>query len=437
MAFDTGISIADNPIFQAVANHLGVDALMGNSVGSAAGDAVTKAAAPVAPPKPAASPVEGSKMDREFRQHAPLPRATSSRGSSQGGLSPGMSLPGVMSPEVLQHPVVQQLLAQYGVSPEVANQAAETASPNLFVDNPEAFQKHPVLSGMLEHGLEGLAFSRGSNTVGEGLTNVAQSLLNAKAARAEKYNNQLMMPLQQAAQVAQLKGTNLLQEYQMAESKRANAMASYYDQLPEIRRMLVDVQQQRADDQAKNQNRIANLRNQQMAQKTPFNAEELGKLNDMIKKAGGNIDDVDNGAFADLISQASQRKISEDRAAAQKRVETAGQYHVAGARVSASNRSSAADTARLKTTYQELAKQYADFQKQYAAGNAAIDFDGNTVLPYDTAGASKASQRFQERVAAAKTEWEQSDQANKGMTIPGSNMTPATPGRNPLNLRMH
>jgi hypothetical protein len=141
-------------------------------------------------PKPAVAPnrVESTRESMQVRERYPQAKpiaGTRGLGPGVGGI--GMNLPGVMSPETLMHPETQALLSQYGVSPEQATEAAQTANPNLFIQNPQAFQKHPVLAGLVERGLEGAAFTQGSRTWGEGISNVAQGLLNAQGARADKY----------------------------------------------------------------------------------------------------------------------------------------------------------------------------------------------------------------------------------------------------------
>ena len=235
------MSFLDNPLVGAIGQAM-VKANPNGAIASIA-SALPKDFAPemqaTAPPAPLKSEVskppvadnrvESTRESMAVRQHYPTAQAKGP--AAPKGMPVGMNMPGVMSPEVLQHPAVQQLLSQYGVSPEQANDAAQSASPNLFITNPAAYQKHPVLAGMIERGLEGAAFTKGSHTIGEGISNIAQGVLDSNAARAEKYNNQLMMPFAQAQQVAGLKSISDEQAFKVAQAKHYQDLEDHYQDM--------------------------------------------------------------------------------------------------------------------------------------------------------------------------------------------------------------
>ena len=205
--------VASMPGFAAVAQGLNMQGLLGM-------DSTVSAAAPqITPPKSGAS--MATMRDERLQENLSRPKAVAQTASTRG-FSPGAvpNMPGIMSPDVLMHPAVQQLLGQYGVTPEQLQGTVQSASPDLFITNPAAHANHPVLSGMVERALEGLAFTHGSRTVGEGLSNVAQGMLEAQQARAEKYNNQLMMPFAQASQVAQLQNIQTHQQFEDASARQ-------------------------------------------------------------------------------------------------------------------------------------------------------------------------------------------------------------------------
>jgi hypothetical protein len=250
----------------------------------------------------------------DVRQHYPqakAPSAASTRGLSPG-LASGMNLPGVMDPQTLMHPAVQQLLGQYGITPEQLQQTVKNASPDMFVTDPTAHQNHPVLSGLLERGLEGAAFTQGSHTWGEGISNVAQGMLEANGARANKYNNQLMMPFAQASQVAQLKGTNLQQQYEEAQARRDDALVKHYGDMDATREELNSIKKELADNQKRQLNLHQNIGLMQMLQKTPLNAAEQASYEKMVDASGGDAYEVPSEQLQSLINTAAQRKIDEE-----------------------------------------------------------------------------------------------------------------------------
>jgi hypothetical protein len=148
----------------------------------------------------------------EYRNRPYLPRM------DNGGVKPGPmgtnpTTPGTMDPGTLQSPQVQQMLGMYGV------QAPDTPpDPNLFVHNPSA---HPVLGGLLERGLEGLAYAHPGQNFLQSLIGGVRGMQEANAARSAQVNAQVMAPLQQAQAVQQL-------QHGIDEHNTASSMIDYH-----------------------------------------------------------------------------------------------------------------------------------------------------------------------------------------------------------------
>jgi hypothetical protein len=294
-----GDTFTTNPLVQAIGEHLGLASLMGADPSGEPSQASPQAAAAATPPPPKVtqkvgkSQVEGSAQPREFRQHAPMAKTpvAGGRGLQPGGA--GMQMPGMMSPDILMHPEVQALLGRFGISPQQLQSTAQGASPNLFITNPDAQTNHPVATGMLDRALAGLAFTQGGRTVGESISNVARGMLDANAARSEKYNNQLMMPFQQAATVANLQGLNQKQQFEEAETRRANSQADLFDQTPQMRMDIANVaanQRQQATEGRLGMQRVANhLKLQMMPEFSQLSPEHSAALQQEIQKNGGDL----------------------------------------------------------------------------------------------------------------------------------------------------
>ena len=293
-------SFTDNPLIGAVGNALGLGALFAEGGPAAAGAAgpppqATRAATAtpprITPDKPLVpeNRVAQTRESMAVRERYPSAKPVT-RGSGpgvNGGV--GMNMPGVMSPEVLQHPVVQQLLQHYGISPESIQHTIDNASPNMFITNQGAYENHPVLSNILERGLEGAAFTKGSNTIGEGISNVAQGVLGANAARADKYNNQLMMPFAQAGQVAGLQGQQAEIELKKQQAAYDQAHSNYWDMLQDLRPQMEKDRQSNQD--AQNLLKAQGQLNTYLNTHKDFalNADQQGQLDDLNKQYKGQL----------------------------------------------------------------------------------------------------------------------------------------------------
>jgi len=408
------MSFLTNPIVGAI------DTALGGPLNGA-----IQAATQQASMKAGKSDVAGT-TPREFRYHASTksPSAPTGRGSTAGGNN--LNLPGVMSPDVLMHPEVQKLLGQYGVTPAAIQGSIQNASPNLFL--PEHFtQAHPRLGGMLEHALEGAVFTQQGSTTGENIVNALRAPLLARQASAEKYNNQLMMPFAQAQQVANLQGTNLQQEFERAQTAKATAMEGYYDQLPEIKKMLLETQQQRENDVRRFHNQEMNWH---MAKDAPaLNDAESAELKQLTDAAGGDLYDIDNGALMDLYGRARNRALQENLANKKDVAGIAGGARIKSAEV---NKAGSANNPALKPYEDAYKSAQADYDRFDKALNAGVANDATGAMVIK--GSAKATAE-KARLAAlrdqAQKDWIAATKQSGTSVSPGtgSNSTPAQGGK--------
>lgn len=103
-------------------------------------------------------------------------------------------------------------LSPYGLSPLSPDQA----SPYAFLPNSGFFGRHTRIGGAIEGGLFGAATSRGADTWGEGISNVAQSLIQGPAARNAMWQRQFAAPFQAAGQLEGLQ--DLQQKRELTEA---------------------------------------------------------------------------------------------------------------------------------------------------------------------------------------------------------------------------
>jgi hypothetical protein len=424
-------SILANPLFNAVGAALGVGGLFEGAEGSG-----PAGPPPMAPPvktptaKAPAPSVEGSKTPREFRQHAPVAKAQATSGGR--GLQPGagMNLPGVMSPEVLQHPLVQHLLNQYGVDPDTVNQAVQNADPNLFVSAHSAFgMKHPAVAGAVERGLEGLAFTPGTSaTPGDLLHNVAQGFLDAKAARADKYNNQLMMPFAQAQQVANLKSVADEQNYKQAQAKHYQDLEEHYTAMDDNRRDLTELKTTQAADAKQLKNLSLVQKYQHDASTVGFNEAERAEWEQVWSASGNDPSKLDPEALGNVLAKAQERHKQELEEGKTKRAGIMAGAHITGAKINQSGRAQAKGSEVNKAAFNVAAKAEQEFIKNLTT-SVATDRQGNMVVRGEKAATDELA-RLHKATEDAKAKWE-NDQT---MALPGTGMTPSAPkkGKNKI-----
>ena len=413
----------NNPLVASIGVHLGLGGLLGNGP-----EAAIQAAVPaqITPPKSGATmaTMRDERLQESLSRSKAVARAVSTGGSQPGG---GANQPGFMSAEVLQHPVVQALLGQMGQSPESIRHAIQNASPDLFITDPAAHANHPVLSGMVERALEGLAFTHGGNTVGESLSNIAQGMLTAQQARAEKYNNQLMMPFVQAQQVANLQGTDLHQKYEDAEAKRANAQAEMYNQMPEYRQGLLDLRTQQESDKASYQAGMNHLKLQLDPRFSAMSSEHSTAFQSAIQEAGGlgKLSDAD-------IEKWAQIGVTDKQAA-----ETAAKLKVKGAPSGATS-GKTPEAAQYSAAGRDLAafdKRYPFLFDSQATVVPDPDAKNNIIMRGGTRWNELLTKRAEKDARGQKAKATYESQ-QRGMAVPGSGMTaPQAKSNDPLGLR--
>ena len=407
-----------NPLVASIGAHLGLSDLLGSGT-----EAATQTAVPtqITPPKSGATmaPMRNERLQENLSRPKTVARAASTRGS-QPGVAPNM--PGVMSPDVLMHPAVQQLLGQFGITPEQLHGTVQNASPDLFITNPAAHANHPVLSGMVERALEGLAFTHGGNTVGESLSNIAQGMLTAQQARAEKYNNQLMMPFAQAQQVANLQGTSLHQQYEDAEAKRANAQAEMYNQMPEYRQGLLDIRNRQADDKVSNQRAMNHLKLQLMPEFSQLTPEHAQQFSADLQKAGGDIGNLTD----EQMEQYRQMGHSDGLAAqTQSKIKVKGAPSgVTGGRGRGGAVDHTGDKADLSESQRLESQAARDLQAfDTNIGKGTLRGDDGKILIAGSQAAQARRQQLEESLRQARQGSQGVIQRMRGLRVPGSGMT--------------
>ena len=406
--------VAAMPFHAAVAQALDIPGMLGRGI-----DAAPQAAVPaqITPPKSGAmmTTMRNERLQESLSRPKTAARATSTRGS-QPGAAPDM--PGVMSPDVLMHPAVQQLLSHYGITPEELQATAAHASPDLFITNQGFHANHPRLAGALEGAMEGLAFTRGGSTVGESISNVAQGMLTAKQARAEKYNNQLMMPFAQAQQVANLQGTSLHQQYEDAEANRANALAEMYNQMPAYHQGLLDLRTQQESDKANYQAGMNHLKLQLDPRFSAMSPEHSTAFQSAIQEAGGlgKLSDED-------IEKWAQIGLTDKQAA-----ETAAKLKIKGAPSGATGSRGRVDHTGDKADLSESQRLESQAVKDLQAfdtniGKGTLRGDDGKILIAGSQAAQARRQQLEENLRQARQGTQGVVQRMRGLRVPGSGMT--------------
>lgn len=216
------MSFSDNPLIATLGSAIGLGDTFADA-SLAAGNQAAAAAAPVV--SPAAVPKTGASAKNvpEYKNRPYIPQ-NEGRGVRPGASA--MGLPpevGMMDPDTLQNPQVQHLLGQYGVDASNVH-----PNPNVFLTNPAAYNRHPVIANAIERGLEGIAnYQPGVDTAGT-ISNVARSVLGANAMRAQAVNAQVMAPFQSAQAVGALQTNQLQQRNLESEMQSRSQMQQHY-----------------------------------------------------------------------------------------------------------------------------------------------------------------------------------------------------------------
>lgn len=217
------MSFTDNPVISALGDQLG----LGGVFAAIKGGGAAAAPAPAAPP--AVKPGVTKPNIPNYRERPYIPR--NETGSPGGGVRPGggvLTPPGTMDPSTLQDPKVAALLGQYGVTPP-----STPPNPNMFITNPEAYNRHPILAGLLEHGLGAAANSHEGSNWFQSLLGGIRGGQEYEAQRSTSYNNQLMAPFQQAAAVGGLQKMADEHAASIAEDAHKKAADEYYKSIAE------------------------------------------------------------------------------------------------------------------------------------------------------------------------------------------------------------
>jgi len=195
------MAFIDNPVIAGLGEQLGMGAMFDSM---RAGNPSPDPTAPTSVDPPAQQtekPGKSAPNVPEYKNRPYIPRVL---GGNVGGVRPGVqgglpTEPGTMDPATLQNPNVRALLGQYGVTPSTT-----PPDPNLFLHNPQAYANHPMLAGMLERGLESLAYSHPGANFLQSFTGSLRGNQEADAARGAQYNAQAMAPVQQALAIQNL-----------------------------------------------------------------------------------------------------------------------------------------------------------------------------------------------------------------------------------------
>jgi hypothetical protein len=330
-----------------------------------------------------------------------------------------MAMPGVMSPDVLMHPEVQKLLGSYGITPDQLQQTVSNASPNLFITNPAAYEKHPLLSGMLEHGLEGAAFTHGGQTIGDSISNVAQGLLGAQAARVAKYNNQLMMPFAEAGQVAGLKNQQQEEDFKMAQAKHYQDLEDHYQSMDQTRQQyeqgLVAIKQQQ--EQISNQG--MNLKYLSPTYDPVLSYVDKNALSALDQKYGSWRSappaEVDPIFAAGMAARNADMQKNKEKLA---NISNVGK--IAAARAGGSSRTPNYENTDARNVYNNANKKLDQFDQDLSTKHVASDDQGNMLVQGDPMAATYRA-RLAKAVDDAKDAMTQSEQQLTVPENPGTN----------------
>lgn len=120
-------------------------------------------------------------------------------------------------------------LSPYGLSPL----APEDVKQNALLPNTGFFGNHPRLSSAIEGGIFGGASTQGSNTWGEGISNVFQGLIHGQQARRGMLNQQFEAPFKQAQGLEGLYDLQQKREDQAAMIKYHQGMLEHQGDKPD------------------------------------------------------------------------------------------------------------------------------------------------------------------------------------------------------------
>jgi len=173
-----------------------------------------------------------SYINRDARMGMQVPRSTRS-GAGNRFLPGGQAADGMdysqftFDPDA--HAAASKFLGQYGLSPLAPSQVQQ----NTVLPNTGFFGNHPRLSRMLEGGIYGAAASQGSNTWGEGIQSVANSLIAGPRMQAAAYQQQFEKPFQAARMLEGMEDVSQKRELTEAEIQRTRAQTQALQDKPD------------------------------------------------------------------------------------------------------------------------------------------------------------------------------------------------------------
>lgn len=164
--------------------------------------------------------------DRMGQMGMPRTRYAGARGGQQG-INPMLGAMAGNSGDYSAFTYDPTLNAQAqaaGVTPLRPDQV----NPNAIFPNSGFFGRHPRLTSMLEGGIFGAAATRGSDTIGEGISNVASGLLEGRMAKQGIVNRQFQQPFNSANMLESLQDKIALRKYRDSEQQHLDAENARY-----------------------------------------------------------------------------------------------------------------------------------------------------------------------------------------------------------------
>lgn len=137
--------------------------------------------------------------------------------SMMGGDEPDYS---TFTTDPQAHAAANNYLGQFGLSALEPSQV----NPNAIFPNSGFFGQHQKLASMLEGGLFGGMATKGSDTIGEGISNVAGGLLEGRMARSRLLNRQFARPFEAANMLESLQDKTQKRDLQAADIEHLRAV---------------------------------------------------------------------------------------------------------------------------------------------------------------------------------------------------------------------
>jgi len=171
-------------------------------------------------------------MQRESRYADPRPMR------SMGGRTQAFNPFGAVAPDQPDysqftfnqdaHNMAGKMLEPYGLHPLEPSQV----NPFALFPNRGFFGRHPGITNALEGGIFGAASAQGADTWGEGISNIARSMIEGPQMRHQMLERQFAQPFEAAAAMEKLHGLGLENQLHEAQIQEARARAEKLGQDP-------------------------------------------------------------------------------------------------------------------------------------------------------------------------------------------------------------